>query len=337
MTKIRLEYIDSLRGFLIICMVAGHIIQWFLPDYEHNHLFNSIYSFHMPLFMFVSGFVCFRPDIQIHFKAGLKRRFLQLMLPFFMWTFVVRPLIDWNFDVTKMLNKLIYPDTGFWFLWVLFFIYVIFLSLSKIADKLRFNKTFVLAAVALVLYVTYLFSNFRYFGFQFISWYFMFFIIGFLHNQYNSLINKYSKYLFVVSMIIFPILAYHWQMKIPPTVFGFTIKSNLFLYVYKLVSVIFSIPFFMYLFRLFDEKYHILGKVGKNTLGIYVIHGIISNYIVSPVYEAFCTSINFYIFLILTVIFLVTVSYFIIWLIKKSWILNILLLGNKKNEQSRPL
>jgi fucose 4-O-acetylase-like acetyltransferase len=328
-SKTRLEYIDALRGFLIISMVAGHIIQWYLPDYEHNHIFNFIYSFHMPLFMFVSGFVCFKPNQQIDFIAGLKRRFIQLMLPFFIWTFIVRPLIDWNFDATKFFNKILYPDTGFWFLWVLFLIYVIFLILSKLADKWKLNQTVMLAGGAVALYGIYLVSNFRYFGSQFISWYFMFFVIGFLYRQYNSLLNKYLKYSFAVSLIIFPILAYHWQIKTPPTVFGFTINSNLYLYVYKFVTVIFSIPFFMYLFRLFDGRYHILNNIGKNTMGIYVIHGIFSTLAIQPIYGVLCTSINFYVFLILTVIFLVAVCYFVIWLIKKNSILKLFLLGEK--------
>lgn len=49
----RLYYIDNLRGLLIILVVLGHCIQNLDLDFDHNIVFRYIYSFHMPLFMFI--------------------------------------------------------------------------------------------------------------------------------------------------------------------------------------------------------------------------------------------------------------------------------------------
>ena len=62
MTRKRLIWADSLKGWLIVLVVLGHAIQYTLGNQcETNHLWNIIYSFHMAAFMAVSGYVAFRP------------------------------------------------------------------------------------------------------------------------------------------------------------------------------------------------------------------------------------------------------------------------------------
>lgn len=57
----RLFWADSLKGILIILVVLGHAIQAvFKQGCFDNHVWNLIYSFHMPAFMAVSGFVNYR-------------------------------------------------------------------------------------------------------------------------------------------------------------------------------------------------------------------------------------------------------------------------------------
>ena len=53
----RLLWIDNLRACLIFLVVIGHVIQFSHPHYGDTLLFQYIYSFHMPLFVFISGFV----------------------------------------------------------------------------------------------------------------------------------------------------------------------------------------------------------------------------------------------------------------------------------------
>lgn len=62
MEKERLIWADSLKGLLIILVILGHAIQSTLGnECFNNHLWNLIYSFHMPAFMAVSGWFAFRP------------------------------------------------------------------------------------------------------------------------------------------------------------------------------------------------------------------------------------------------------------------------------------
>lgn len=66
MKKEYFDYIDSLKGLAIILVVVGHCIAWNFSDYntiikesKPSDLFwwHLIYSFHMPLFFWISGFL----------------------------------------------------------------------------------------------------------------------------------------------------------------------------------------------------------------------------------------------------------------------------------------
>lgn len=52
----RLEYIDFCRGIAILLVVIGHLIQ-FNGIVTSNPVFEFIYSFHMPLFFAISGYI----------------------------------------------------------------------------------------------------------------------------------------------------------------------------------------------------------------------------------------------------------------------------------------
>lgn len=59
--KKRIEYLDFLKGLAMILVVIGHLVSQLYttePEvYEHNVIFKFCYSFHMPLFVFISGWV----------------------------------------------------------------------------------------------------------------------------------------------------------------------------------------------------------------------------------------------------------------------------------------
>ena len=56
----RIEYIDRLKGLAILAVVMGHII-YFVFHLSDDPVWGYIYSFHVPLFIFLSGYVIFTP------------------------------------------------------------------------------------------------------------------------------------------------------------------------------------------------------------------------------------------------------------------------------------
>ena len=74
----RVEYIDIARGIAIILMIVGHVVQ--------NTFFRHIiFSFHMPLFIIVSGY--FYKDRPL--KKEIKNVLLKLIIPTTVIVFLV--------------------------------------------------------------------------------------------------------------------------------------------------------------------------------------------------------------------------------------------------------
>jgi fucose 4-O-acetylase-like acetyltransferase len=78
----RIGYIDIARGIGILLVVLGHND---LKDY-HPILNRMIYSFHVPLFFFLSG-MFFRPDRS--FGGTLRRKFDTILKPFLFTIFII--------------------------------------------------------------------------------------------------------------------------------------------------------------------------------------------------------------------------------------------------------
>ena len=81
--KERIIWADFLRGIGIFFVVLGHIITVInAPDFYNKY----IYSFHLPIFFFVSGYL-FHIEKYHNFKFFLKKRVKSLLIPYFVFTF----------------------------------------------------------------------------------------------------------------------------------------------------------------------------------------------------------------------------------------------------------
>jgi len=74
--KQRNTYIDTARGIGIILLVFGHIIT------ANTYLFNWVYSFHMPLFFFLSGMVASEKNLN-NYPTYFKKKFKARIIPYF--------------------------------------------------------------------------------------------------------------------------------------------------------------------------------------------------------------------------------------------------------------
>jgi fucose 4-O-acetylase-like acetyltransferase len=122
-------FLDCLKGLAIGTVVLGHTFQG-ATDFDHFLPFRIIYSFHMPMFMFVAGMTASLSFSKRRNKApaftslihDIGSRALRLVLPFLTWAviqyFVAHPQ---GYSATSWVAHVIeVPDNGLWFLWVLF-------------------------------------------------------------------------------------------------------------------------------------------------------------------------------------------------------------------------
>lgn len=265
----RLGYIDCLKGFAIFLVVLGHVVQNY--NLMDSWIFRIIYSFHMPLFMFMSGYVCFRKyDWTI-----IKKRGIQLLIPFFSYIPVKYGLDilltgNQNISLLEYICRVVYhPDGGLWFLWALFFITVLFIASRRIARKINLPEWIVFAAVAGLLNGIVIFGNVRQFGFHWIAWYFIYFCAGVMWRTWNENKNDTRKFdfrLLISCAIVFPVMVYFFRMhNEPPTFYQWINLGRLFPVVYRLVIGMVGTMLVYELFKLYNkqtERLHFLSKMG---------------------------------------------------------------------------
>lgn len=218
--KERFVDIDCAKGLTIILVVLGHITardyplgnEWFI------YLRKAIYTFHMPLFMFLSGWLFYYslPSlVNLEDKVSyLTKKAYRLLVPFFlfgtivilgkyfagMFLFVDNPVnnllagfssIIWN---TK--DSCVY---FIWFIYVLFIYNVLTLFLIKVSN----TKLWIITILALILRFVkppeYLYLNL-------ITYFYIFFILGCVafanKDKYYRFIDKNKYYLLMFYLVL---------------------------------------------------------------------------------------------------------------------------------------
>lgn len=84
----RIIWLDIVKLFAIFLVVYGHCIQQFDDQYKESFQFLIISSFHMPLFMMLSGYML-DYDRLLNWKGILTKRLYQLILPSILWITVI--------------------------------------------------------------------------------------------------------------------------------------------------------------------------------------------------------------------------------------------------------
>ena len=92
----RNQFVDIMRGIAMLLVVLGHTMTGCTVDSQKSFLFNIIWSLQMPLFILICGFVT-KYSRPISDGKGLwkyvKRRTVAYMLPWAVWSFLVRGII----------------------------------------------------------------------------------------------------------------------------------------------------------------------------------------------------------------------------------------------------
>ena len=131
--------VDVLRGIAILLVILGHTISGCTQDYASTFLFSVIWSLQMPLFFMLSGYVGIQGSPISNVKmlgSFVAKRTAAYLLPWLVWTFLVRGLI-FNTKLTLDVKYLLWHmDNGYWFLVSLWMIAVIFSIARFIVEKI---------------------------------------------------------------------------------------------------------------------------------------------------------------------------------------------------------
>lgn len=252
--------IDVLKGIAIYLVVMGHVIAWFFKDFSANRdslpinamaLWNFIYSFHMPLFMFLSGYVCMNPQKRYGVKH-IAKRCTMYIIPFSTMGLMLYCWRGGKIDNYWYFRSLIE------FSLILFAIYV---ALIRITALKRFAPP-----ICFTLFLIIIWGLNHYV--KRVGWLDMlldcshlqlgvYFIIGWGYRMYKIAIEKFfvNQYALLTSILI---------------VFGCVVYNVYIPYFRAMITILLALNVTDILLRKFDCSY--LEEVGKETMGIYIFH-----------------------------------------------------------------
>ncbi len=272
---------DNIKAMLIILVVVGHLLELFLKSGNVKTIYKIIYSFHMPLFIFISGYFA---------KFNLKKIITGLVVPYMIfqaaYILYVNYIIDPEKDVAFTFAQ------PYWIMWYMMAMVVWCLSVPLISRGGR--KTHIAITVislALSLGVGYIHEIGMRFTLSRIFVYFPFFIMGYyfsnllkdkdrkaeiieFYNSHKSVITMISAVAFgtAVGLIVaYPQkLSYVWLYECAPyAVSHETMIIRLTHFVVALVCI-------MYFYLLIPNiKFNFMSKLGAKTKGVYLFHGFI--------------------------------------------------------------
>ena len=269
--------VDWLKSFAIVLVVLGHAIQFSqVKSFDANILFHLIYSFHMPLFMFVSGYLI-KGDKTIGF---LWKQFRMLVVPFLVWmilySFYFRRLDlqhgNWAILPYYYLQVLRFPGKGLWFLWVLYLIDVAYYLLRKSRYFYLFSFLLVVFLYVLIL----LFPFFNYYGLGLFRIYYPYFLLGCLMRKYrfDRLIGGWTVMALLFLSVLFEMA---WSRVGATYVFGLPIAHDTGSLYSILIRIFTPVPILFLLFcasRYFIKGNKIIVWLSTNTLAVYASHFI---------------------------------------------------------------
>ena len=130
----RNESIDSLKGLLIVFVILGHSLLGSLDD---NAIRYVIYSFHMPVFLFLSGYLINYEKISDLSIKELGKKYWKRML--FPWTVALVVysvfLNATDFTLHALVRRLAIPYYHLWYVPTLFVFILMTWLLSKFKSK----------------------------------------------------------------------------------------------------------------------------------------------------------------------------------------------------------
>ncbi len=133
--------LDLIKAVAIILVVVGHAIQYCCGNeyteslaFYDNWLFKIIYSFHMPAFMCVSGWLFARSVAKYNMGSLIRSKALSLLVPIFVWGTLhyISTKVLLRHETPNLSNWWMIVGGGIWFLWALVYNMIVVMLVHRI-------------------------------------------------------------------------------------------------------------------------------------------------------------------------------------------------------------
>ncbi len=272
---------DNIKFFLIVLVVFAHLLEIAKGYSTTSDLYRIIYSFHMPLFIFITGY----------FARFSKRRVVNMILIYIAFQHLYILYINEKFGY----NNIIQFTTPYWLLWYLL-VYIFYLFLIPLLDFEKYDLKNSIKAI-LVIFVSigiyFIMPRDKTQGYyltvsRFIT-FLPYFIMGFYaRNIIKANPIKLKKWQDIVLRMFFLVIAFvalciiFNKKEISSNMLYGSYSYEYGKYTAKIKLILMFcalawIGFFTITLR-FNKKIPFLTRLGKNTFTVFLFHGFFVKY-----------------------------------------------------------
>ena len=269
--KERYDELDLMKGIGILLVYLGHSfnISGLYWNEVFVYLHRTVYSFHMPLFFLISGFLL-NTGREIEIKKFYTGKIKRLFIPYLFINIIdyiprtlFPSLVNSPFGGIK--EVLLYGTKISWFVYTLFIIFMIFPLIEEYI--LKKDKFYLLGIFLLIINVTGIVNEIEIFSLNSVVFYSLFFYIGYILRPYyrdNIYLKITEKKYFILIGIIFLLFSYKY--------FFINIYTQI---IFAILGTIFVLNISKNL-KKESKVYNFLEFCGKNSLIFYLIEGFIT-------------------------------------------------------------
>lgn len=278
---------DHAKLVLIFLVVLGHIIEPFISKSpELESVFNFIYLFHMPAFIFISGYFT---KGELTLKTGLKL-FLDYLVLFILIQLVfVAVMKGIGIDQYQFLT--VQPAYIYWYLFAMFVWSLMLPAALWLGRSVKMGIGHVLLVSMLAaLGAGYIDQIGWAWSLSRIVVFFPFFVLGYYFKSRGWIIYQvFPRVMALAVMLAGALIMWIW-----PNLFQFDLLSGANSYskiglneiglIVRLILYLIQCLMIMAFFTLLPRKPFIFSYLGTKTLTIYILHGFIVKGLVAVAY-----------------------------------------------------
>ncbi|BCN30190.1 acyltransferase family protein [Anaeromicropila herbilytica] len=309
LSKQRDYYFDNAKLILMLFVVTGHFIEPTINKSEETKMiFMFLYLFHMPAFIFISGYFS-KTDLKISTIKKITFRFLLSYI-------VIQLIFIWYtkfIGLTAYEYTLLQPAYIYWYLFAMFCWNIAIRILVNLKVKLEYILIFsVLASLLAGLNenISWEYSLSR------IIVFFPYFMLGYYFKVkgFDTRLTIKGKEIALgfLSLVILVLMLYGNKFNLN---WLYCADSYQALHVtwdrgilYRLVLMLIQTIMLFSIFRLIPKEKNGLTSLGGNTLSIYILHGFVVKYLVSIHYYDEMNIVKYILLFIFSIITLLGLS-----------------------------
>lgn len=295
-------YIDIVKGFAIFLMLWGHCAQFCYSDADMNPFNNFVVkftcTFHMPLFMIISGYLFYYSFKKRELFPLIAHRCKPLLHTLVICGIFLYYISVGLFGVLAGNYEVLFNGewlsflSGLWFLWSVLSASLILSVVCKTINKLWLQIILLILCSFVVLFFPNAEKN---------LFMYPYFIIGFYFSKYKNVIPKGIINLKYLSFVLYPIMLIFYENKhyIYTTgmfghncsSFGEALAIDGFRYAIGLVGSIFALTIIEVIYNTITSKIRkpiiglCLSKIGQYSLQIYAISTVLLSVYLPIIYS----------------------------------------------------